>query len=80
MLTTIGYLSGYCEAHRNPAWVGFSISSITVGSTAKRPSKFLTDTRAASRINHEDYSNSGYDRGHMAPNYATLVAVRGFDQ
>lgn len=74
VLTNIGYLSGYCEAHRNPAWVGFSISSITVGSTAKRPSKFLTDTRTASRVNHEDYSNSGYDRGHMAPNYA--IATR----
>jgi len=34
LLTNIGYLSDYCEAHRNPAWVGFSISSITVGSTA----------------------------------------------
>lgn len=26
VLTNIGYLSGYCEAHRNPAWVGFSVS------------------------------------------------------
>ena len=37
VLTNSGYLVGYCEAHRNPAWVSFSISSITVGSTAKRP-------------------------------------------
>ena len=46
------------------------ISSITLGGTAKRPSKFFTDPRTASRVVHEDYSNSGYDRGHMAPNYA----------
>ena len=70
VLTNIGYLSGYCEGRRNPAWVGFSISSITVGSTAKRPSKFLTDTRTASPVAHGDYTGTGYDRGHMAPNYA----------
>ena len=70
VLTNIGYLSGYCEAHRNPAWVSFSVSSITVGSTAKRPSKFLTDTRTASPVAHGDYTGTGYDRGHMAPNYA----------
>lgn len=69
VLTNIGYLSGYCEARRNPAWVGFSLNSITVGSLAKRPSKFLTDTRTRSAT-HDDFTNSGYDRGHMAPNYA----------
>ena len=30
VLTNSGYLVGYCEAHRNPAWVGFSVSSITL--------------------------------------------------
>ena len=74
VLTNLGYLSGYCEARRNPAWVSFSISSITVGATAKRPSRFVTDTRTQSRVAHQDYSNSGYDRGHMAPNYA--IATR----
>ncbi len=69
VLTNIGYLSGYCEARRNPAWVGFSISSITVGSLAKRPSKFFTDSRTRSAT-HQDFTNSGYDRGHMAPNFA----------
>ena len=70
VLTNSGYLSGYCEARRNPAWVGFSISSITVGSTAKRLTKFITDTRTTSRVAHQDYTGSGYDRGPMAPNYA----------
>lgn len=74
VLTNVGYLSGYCEAHRNPAWVGFSVSSITVGGTAKRPGKFITDTRTTSRVGHDDYTGSGYDRGHMAPNYA--IATR----
>ncbi|MBM3871192.1 MAG: DNA/RNA non-specific endonuclease [Verrucomicrobia bacterium] len=69
ILTNAAYLTGYCEARRNPAWVGFSLNSITVGSLGKRPSKFFTDTRTRSAT-HQDYTNSGYDRGHMAPNYA----------
>ena len=74
VLTNIGYLAGYCEQRKNPAWVGFSISSITIAQTAKRLSTFLTDTRTKSRVSHPDYTNSGYDRGHMAPNYA--IATR----
>ncbi len=69
VLTNIGYLSGFCEERRNPAWVSFSINSITIGTLAKRPSKFFTDTRTRSAT-HQDFTNSGYDRGHMAPNYA----------
>lgn len=74
VLTNLGYLSGYCEARRNPAWVSFSVSSITVGPSGKRLTKFLTDPRTRSGVTHQDYSNSGYDRGHLAPNYA--IATR----
>lgn len=74
VLTNTGYLVGYCEARRNPAWVSFSIPSITVGKPAKRLSTFLTDARTQSRVAHQDFSNSGYDRGHLAPNYA--IATR----
>lgn len=74
VLTNIGYLVGYCEERRNPAWVSFSISNITIAQTLKRPATFLTDTRTRSQVTHHDYTNSGYDRGHMAPNYA--IATR----
>ncbi|MBM3844395.1 MAG: hypothetical protein FJ397_14240, partial [Verrucomicrobia bacterium] len=69
VLTNAAYLTGYCEARRNPAWVAFSVGSISIGSTAKRPSKFTTDTRTRSAT-HDDFTGSGFDRGHMAPNYA----------
>ena len=36
----------------------------------KRPEGFFTDPRTAARVESADYSESGYDRGHMAPNYA----------
>lgn len=73
VLTNAAYLTGYCEARRNPAWVAFSVGSITIGSTAKRPSRFIADTRTKSAT-HDDYTGSGFDRGHMAPNYA--IATR----
>lgn len=73
ILTNAAYLTGYCEARRNPAWVAFSVGNITIGSTAKRPSRFITDTRTKSAT-HDDYTGSGFDRGHMAPNYA--IATR----
>jgi len=71
VLTNAAYLTGYCEARRNPAWVAFSVGSISIGSTAKRPSRFTTDTRTRSAT-HDDYTGSGFDRGHMAPNYAIV--------
>jgi endonuclease G len=74
VLTNFGYLTGYCEDRKNPAWVGFTLGSITAGPAVKRLSTFITDTRTRSMVVHQDYSNSGYDRAHMAPNYA--IATR----
>jgi endonuclease G len=36
----------------------------------KRPSRFTADWRGINRVSHDDYTGSGYDRGHMAPNHA----------
>jgi endonuclease G len=73
ILTNAAYLTGYCETRRNPAWVAFSVGNITIGSTSKRPSRLITDTRAKSAT-HAAFTGSGYDRGHMAPNFA--IATR----
>ena len=43
VLTNLGYLVGYCEERKNPAWVSYSIGSITVGPAGKRLSRFITD-------------------------------------
>ena len=32
-------------------------------------SRFDVDPRTRTRVTHDDYTNSGYDRGHMTPNY-----------
>ena len=73
ILENDAYIVGYDEEMKNPAWVAYKLVDVPGGKTADRPSGFATDTRTRSRVNHGDYTNSGYDRGHMAPNYAVGV-------
>lgn len=39
----------------------------------ERPYSFYIDNRTESKVSHDDYTGSGYDRGHMAPNSAILL-------
>ena len=65
------YTVGYCDTLDNPAWVGYRVFDLTtLPKLAKRPGSFFVDTRTAARVEPSDYTGSGYDRGHMAPNYA----------
>ena len=70
VLTNQAYIAGYCEKRKNPAWVSYQVFKLANAESPPRPSRFTVDTRTTSRIRHDDYTRSGYDRGHMAPNYA----------
>ena len=70
VLKNKGYIVGYDEALMNPAWVAYRLEYDSSGSTVDRPHGFETDSRTRARVDHHDYTNTGYDRGHMAPNYA----------
>ena len=70
VLTNQGYIAGYCEERKNPAWVSYRVFKLPDADSPPRPSGFTVDARTTSRIRHDDYTRSGYDRGHMAPNYA----------
>ncbi|CAM3068288.1 DNA/RNA non-specific endonuclease [Rariglobus hedericola] len=75
VLVNKGYIAGYCDALENPAWVAYRVGDVAkVETPAPRPDNFETDLRTAARVPSSAYTNSGYDRGHMAPNYA--VATR----
>ncbi|MFN5006546.1 MAG: DNA/RNA non-specific endonuclease [Ignavibacteria bacterium] len=62
------YVLSYNE-HLNVAnWVAWQLNATWYGSTPRRSGKFITDTslpESFTRITHDDYTKSGYDRGHL---------------
>ncbi|MFM7544356.1 MAG: DNA/RNA non-specific endonuclease [Ignavibacteria bacterium] len=62
------YVLSYNE-HLNVAnWVSWQLNAAWYGSTPRRSGKFITDTslpESFTRITHDDYTKSGYDRGHL---------------
>ena len=70
MLRNTAYLVAYDETRRNPAWVAYRIPRERLDGKFPRPSRFAPDTRLTVRVTHDDYTRSGFDRGHMAPNHA----------
>lgn len=71
VLRNHGFMLGYSELRGNPLWVTFALRQAAhTGATHRRPGHFSADWRNLTRISPEDYTRSGYDRGHMAPNHA----------
>ena len=61
---------GYDQLRGNPAWVAYRVFAVDEYTTYPRRNYFLIDDRTENRTSHSTYTNSGYDRGHMAPNFA----------
>ncbi|MCY2928732.1 MAG: DNA/RNA non-specific endonuclease [Planctomycetota bacterium] len=74
LLTNQGYLVGYSEKHRDPVWVAYRLFKVANAPAIPRPKKFTVDDRTEAKVKSSDYSSTGYDRGHMAPNHA--IATR----
>jgi len=71
VLRNTGYVVGYSEALESPMWVAYRMWDLEhLPVPPPRPETFAVDARTVARVRPEDYSGSGYDRGHMAPNYA----------
>ncbi|WP_019557766.1 DNA/RNA non-specific endonuclease [Thiomicrorhabdus arctica] len=73
VLRNEGYLLEYSETLANPLWVSYKVTARQF-KMGKRPNRFKADWRSIAGIHHSDYTRSGYDRGHMAPNY--VIASR----
>lgn len=69
VLENEGYWVGYDEKMQNPAWSAYRLYPAPNDSIGKRPSGFDVDSRTRAKTKSSSYTRSGYDRGHLAPNY-----------
>jgi endonuclease G, mitochondrial len=63
------YVLSYNRDHGIPNWVSWQITQRDLGD-AKRSNTFVSDTTLPAgwyRVTMDDYTGSGYDRGHMCP-------------
>ena len=71
VLENEGYLCGYSDVLRSPVWVAYRLfDKDGLKSAGERPSGFDTDGRTMAKVSSKEFTGSGYDRGHLAPNFA----------
>ncbi|MBL9214628.1 MAG: DNA/RNA non-specific endonuclease [Opitutaceae bacterium] len=74
VLVNDGYVVGYSDALGNPRWAAYRAFDLELRDAPARPDEFVVDMRTSARVDPGVYSRSGYDRGHLAPNFA--IATR----
>ena len=64
------YAVSYHRDRGIPNWVAWHLQVSDLGDTPRYTGSFITDTSLPNgwyRVTHGNYTNSGYDRGHMTP-------------
>ncbi len=62
------YVLSYCPAKNSANWVAWELRSSWYGDVPRYKGNFMTDPLLPDsfyRVRHTDYTNSGFDRGHM---------------
>ncbi|QTF93586.1 DNA/RNA non-specific endonuclease [Halomonas sp. BM-2019] len=72
VLRNDGFLVGWSDVRVNPLWVSYRLEAVEEPRAGPRPD-FRRDWRTLWPIAADSYFGSGYDRGHLAPNYAIAV-------
>ena len=68
IIQRIGYTLAYDDKTKTPQWVAWELTKKETQGKEERTNKFLPDPDViGTQIVTNDYSGSGYDRGHMAP-------------
>lgn len=75
VLRNDGFLVGWSDIRVGPLWVSYALQAVDEPSIGPRPG-FQGDWRTLWPVTADSYRGSGYDRGHLAPNYA-IAAVHG---
>ena len=70
LLAEPGFVLGYSPWWRNPLWVQWTVHAGPLRDLAPRPRHFVCAPGWLGGVCPDDYRRSGYDRGHLAPNYA----------
>jgi endonuclease G len=73
VLANTSYISGYSRTLRSPLWVAYRADPNPGGKVPPRPEGFVPDPRIPNSPKSSDFNGTGYDRGHLAPNYATAI-------
>ena len=66
------FVIGWSDSLRHPLWCAYHVTAQSKHEAGKRPG-FVCDKNVATAPKPGDYSKSGYDRGHMVPNYAIIT-------
>ena len=66
------FVVGWSDSLRHPVWCAYHVTRDARYENAKRPG-FAKDKSLPRAPTPNDYTKSGYDRGHMVPNYAIVT-------
>ncbi|QEA39057.1 DNA/RNA non-specific endonuclease [Pistricoccus aurantiacus] len=77
ILRNDGFVLGWSDIRGSALWVSYRLHAVKDVHIDSRPN-FREDWRTLWPIDAQSYANSGFDRGHLAPNYA-IAAVHGSD-
>ncbi|MGB1093525.1 MAG: DNA/RNA non-specific endonuclease [Bacteroidia bacterium] len=62
------YYTSYSHSMGQPLWVAYELHRTRLIKVAKRAGRFKTDPLISPKtVSHDDYTHSGFDRGHLAP-------------